>query len=317
MSDQYDFELVPGVDLMLERVDDGVRVTVAETNDGFRTVFSSVESPDFFESQQKRGTIKNRLPEYLSECFNSDAVCKEFERLCSRLAANDIDDDTKEMMRPPVVRQLLNETDRVEVFGGDPTTITVTLSRGEVTRCIDFTSGEWVMPNPAVLKTKYYDQFYERLDLGKDEWNELTEAWEEEQIVTGEESMTEREAIIERVVSGLSARVKPVDTREVLENGTYSAWFDAENSACDKDVPTNNDVLWVKSQAITDQLDEAGKSPNYISELSKSLHESQMTFSTSKKKRGVRVYPFAPDALGITEWDVHSPEDTDQSEVQP
>ena len=317
---EYSFELTPSVEIALEPLGEGsLRVTIAETDDGYRVVYSSVETVDFASSTQKRGTIANKLTEHLSPHLNADAVKKEFDSFCSRLDADALDEDTEAMFRGPAVQQLLDETRKVEVFGGEPTTVTVHLEHDGEERPITFTAAEWVQPDPTKLKTRYYERFFEKLDLTKDEWLELTDTWDELKEVVDVEEMTETDAVVNRVVTGLKRRLDAYDTRDALENGPYSAWFDEGNTAADTTCPPDANVLWVQSAAVTAEIEEAGKSTAYISELSKALKAEGYTYGSSKKKRKTRVYPFSAEALNVSVMDVFTDdEDTSgQSEVEP
>lgn len=311
----FEEELVSGVDLRLEPREQGLHVSVAETfDDSPRPVYSASHKRDFYTSQQKRREIANEINDQVSDHIDGDAVAERFRAVCTQLDSKH--DEIKQRLRPPAVQQILDETQSVEVFGGEPTTVRVTLEHGGKEAPIEFTSGEWVAGDAGKLNARYHQRFFERLDMESEDWDELVEAWEEMQEIVHDERQTELDSVVEEVIDGLARRVKAHDTRDAIENDTYSAWMQTDYDGMDNEIPQGEDVLWVRSTAVSEQLEEAGKSKAYISELSKGLKAESHTHRATKRKRDKRVYPFDPDSLGIDpEWDVHS--DDDGPEVQP
>jgi hypothetical protein len=311
-------EIADGLTAALRPTDDNrIKVTIRETaGDNDRVVYSADHARDFFTSKQKVGEIGNELKGGVVE-VDPDVAKGGFKELCNRFSAKQ--EELKKELRPPVVEQVLEETERVEVFGGDPATVTVTLQRDGETRRIEFTSGEFTGKSPAKLRSRYYNCFYERLDLGEDEWGEITEAWEEQQVISGREEATGWQAVADRIANGLRAEIKPVADKEALANGTYTAWYAPGSDGEGETAADGGGTVWVQGDALTEKLEETSKSVDDLSALSKTLKAEGYTFSGSKQRHvngnRTRLYPFDPDALGIERGDVFD-EDSGE-EVEP
>ncbi len=301
------FELTPSNTLAMEVQEDGVRITVKEEgSDGERVSYSAVHGRDFFESSQKRKTIANEIEK------NSDVKASDtkdaFIQLCNRISGNDLSKDRKELFRTELTQQLLDETVSVDVYVSEETSIEVTLEKDGRKDSIEFTPGEWTTSSPARLSERYYNAFVERIEVSGEEWDDLVEEWEEMKTVAARETATTWDAIVERVVNTLKKRHVPHEDREAFKNDEKTTWYrDGE------DGPT----LWVKSAFVADLLDDSGKTPEELSELSKQLSKRDVTKGTTKKRSGVRAYPFDPEEIGVSENEVHTNSDDDGPEVEP
>ena len=183
--------------------------------------------------------------------------------------------------QPPIVTELLNQTQRVEVFGGDPTTFTVAMKRNGAEHELEFTTGEFMAPNPAPFRDKYGAVFYEKIDIEPDVWEELVDEWIEMQEVVAVESYSEEQATADEVADVLADRLTPINDRGVLANGSMSAWYDEDNSKGNQDVieavgEEEPDVLWVRSDAVREVLPDIGKPREYLQSLSPTLRKNGM-----------------------------------------
>lgn len=326
MNSTFDgsIDLIAGVEARFAPTDEGnISIEVAETNNGDSIIYSAEKAMDFYRSDQKVGTVANRIKGGVSDGIDGEAVADEFRSRCSTLSANH--DEVQSAWQPPIVTELLNQTQRVEVFRGDPTTFTVALKRNGREEELEFTTGEFMAPNPAPFRDKYGAVFYEKVDVEPEVWEELVDEWIEMQEVVDSERYTEAEATADEVADVLSDRLTPVDDRQVLANGTMSAWYDESNGKADPDVIDaadggNPDVLWVRTAAVREVLPDIGKSREYLQTLSPTLRKTGKTYTTSKPIDAAggryRCFAFDPEALGIPREAVHS-SDEDVTGVEP
>lgn len=317
-------DLIAGVEASFAPTDEGnVSIEIVETNNDDSVVYSAEQSMDFYRSDQKVGTVANRIKEGLSDGIDPDAVGNAFRSLCSTLSANH--EDVQSAWQPPIVTELLNQTQCVEVFGGNPTTFTVALKRNGREEELEFTTGEFMAPNPAPFRDKYGAVFYEKIDIEPEVWEELVDEWLEMKEVVGTERYSEEEATVDDLVDVLNSRLTPVDDREALANGTMSAWYDKGNSKGDADVieaaeEENPDVFWVRTDALRDILTEIGKGREYLQRLSPTLRKTGTTYTTSKTVGAGgttrKCFGFDPEAVGIPPEAVHS-SDEEITEIEP
>lgn len=317
-------ELIAGVEVRFTPTDEGnISMEIVESSNGESVVYSAEQDLGFYRSDQKVGTIANRIESGVPAGIDGEAVANEFRSLCSTLSANH--DDVQATWLPPIVTDLLEQTQCVEVYGGDPTTFAVTMKRDGAEHEIEFTTGEFMAPNSAPFRDKYGAVFYEKIDIEPDVWERLVDEWLEMKEIVAVESYSEEQATADEVADVLADRLTPVDDRNVLANGTMSAWYDEDNSKHDKDVANatdqeDPDVLWVRSDAVREVLPDVGKPREYFGTLSGTLRKTGMTFTTTK---GIvvdgdekRCCTFDPEVLGIPCEAVHS-SDEDVTGVDP
>lgn len=326
MSAEFDgsIGLIAGVEARFAPSDEGnITIEVVESNNNGSVVYSAEQDMDFYRSDQKVGTVANRIEAGISDGIDGEAVADEFRALCSTLSSNH--DEVQAAWQPPIVTELLEQTQYVEVFGGDPTTFTVAMKRNGAEHELEFTTGEFMAPNPAPFRDKYGAVFYEKIDIEPEVWEELVDEWLEMKEVVDSERYTEAEATADEVADVLADRLTPVDDRSVLANGTMSAWYDGGNSKADPDVVDASDgedpdVLWVRTAAVREVLPDIGKSREYLQTLSPTLRKTGQTFTTSKpidvEGNKIRCFAFDPEALGIPREAVHS-SDEDVTGVEP
>jgi len=293
--------------LSLEPQEEGIRVTVREqSDDGERVVYSAIHSRDFFDSTQKRNTIANEIHDNAS--VEPGEVKTAFKHFCHKLSGNDLSQDRKEMFRTEIVEQLLAETQSVDVYASENTTIEISLIKDGSERVIEFTPAEWTSSAPGKLAERYFNTFLERIEVTDEEWSDLVEEWDEMKEVASRETTTTWDAIVDRVVMKLKKRHTPHADREAFKNDEKTTLYQPNNGE-----PT----LWVRSSFMTDLIEDAGKQPEEISQLSKELKKRGLTRGATRKKSGIRAYPFDAEELGISENEVHTNDDDDGPEVEP
>lgn len=301
------FDLTESTKLGLEVQDEGVRLTVREeTSDGERVAYSAIHARDFFESPQKRNTIANEIEENTrGDSLQTKAAFKQF---CHRVSGNDLDTDRKELFRSEVVQQLLDETTAVNVYASENTTIEVTLSKNGSDRSIEFEPAEWTSSVPGKLAERYYNTFLERIEVQPEDWDDLVDEWEDMKEIASRETTTTWDAIVERVIAMLKKRHIPHESRDAFKNDEKTTWYEKNEDEA---------TLWVRSSFVADLLEDAGKTPEELSELSKHLSKRDLTKGSTKKRSGLRAYPFDPEELEISENEVHTSDEGDEPEVEP
>ena len=300
--------------LEVRLLDGGGTKLVARESDGdggYRDIMRADRSRTFFTSRQHIGEIGNKIRDSatLPPGVDGDDVKDGFEDACRWLdrMADEAESETETAMRPPAVEQVLDDTERVAAFNGDPTVFTITLARNGRRTELELTQNELITGGRNKLIGCYAGNFYERPEITKEDWGTITDAWLAQTEETGEETQTEMDTVVDAVVRHVSRTITVVGETEDYKTGTHAAFYDVGNSTADADVAEHPeggpdaDVIWVKSAVITEGLKESGKSSGIIGELSKKLQESDAVYNGSKKKLGEgSAYPFDPEAVGKT-----------------
>lgn len=244
----------------------------------------------------------------------AERACDEFDRYISKLEADNIDEDKTEVMRTDTVARLLGETRAVQVVDAEESEFIVTLKHDGKERELRFTPGEWANTSPAPFRERYVNQFFDRIDLTKEEWEDLTEAWQEQLEVVATEESTTRERRAERVLDKLGEGLTIYDDRDKLKNGTYSAWYDPSNSAGIEGAGADEPVVLVHNEAIYAVLDELNlDGDSTIADLSTTLNMTEEMYSGTVRRNEGSLWPFKPEAVGLDdpELQVHRPGEKD------
>lgn len=305
----YELDEESGVTLQLRPTDEGVTVSVYRRgDDGPEEVYVSLdETRDFYQSNQKRRVLANKVEEKLPKTVNREGVLTELDTFLSELNFG-LDDTTKSKLQAPVVQQLREETQEVKFIPGETLIIRVALARDGMEKTIQFSSGEWTAPNPKPLQDRYLDEFLETLDLSADQWKDLREYWEEQKEIGEPEALTQRERAFNDVVNRLKSdavRVYSEKDKMTDPEAYKNAWYDEGNQMGDAKVPDGETVVWVRSEALREVLEDGSYGGDYIGELSQVLKEKGATFAKSREKSFGYVYPFLPKYVGVTDPEKH------------
>ena len=300
----------------------------ADTND-MSQIYTEIVSPDFYaRHQNERGKVKNRLVKAAPDDVPEDVVRGEFEQLCRRFEEADVVAD--EDLRSPIVNQLLDETQSVEVHAGDEdATITVQLSRDDGRGLtLSFDASEWVSNDPtAKIREQYYVAYRELIEVTPEEWETLREAWDDrvERVVRDESS--DDDETIHALIRELKKRMKVIEEYDKIRNDTKNVLYDRNNNdRADSQIQERHDevdVLWVQSSVITELLDEMpGTSPDdkgtLASEMIRdgTLLRSRRQFGTDK----LSMWAFDAEVfggrilVGESEDDADDADDGDESD---
>ena len=322
-------DLARGVQFHMEPTDDAeLRVQAYDTADGHRAIYSAKHPRDWYTKQQTRRTIANTIVENVPDGVDSDEVRGALQDLFTDLDAKS--EEVKKKLQPPDVAHVLNNTQAVKVYGGEDAQFLVDLKINGRETTIEFTAGEWANDSPGPLKTQYANAYYEVLELDADQWREIRQSWQEDLEEVSREEQTTEDMVAAQLLEKLRKRRVPVDEKSMVTNDVNAALWDApsEERAEDDDrgrqirtgeVPNDETVLWVRSQAVVSVLDDLGRGEEYTARLSRTLQEHSDIFASSTRHRidGDRMYlyPFNPDALNVGFLDVH--ESDDSEEVEP
>lgn len=311
MSNTYPFELNDATTLVLapQEGDDRIKVRVEQTiNDTEETAYSALHAKDFYDVPQKRKTIANEIAE--KAAYAPEDTKAAFLGWCEEFGATDEGEDRKRAMRSPVVNQLLDETEAVKVYGGEETLIEVELSHGGHSGAIEFTPSEWTGRAAGKLTSAYYNEFFEKVQVTGEDFEELTDEWDEQKEIVSRESITGWETVASRVLSGLQTQVRRTvhEKKQTIKNDEYGAWFDASES---------EPIVWVRSTGVVNELEDAGRGAGEVSQLSAEFKKRSITARSTKKVCGQRCYPIYADVLEITEADVHTNDEDDDQVVEP
>lgn len=307
MTDPVNLTLAGGVVCELRPDNEAVKISVYRpTPDGEEddVFYSSDHSRDFYSSEQKRRTLVNRVMGSLPEDVDSEEAKEKLETLCDKMNYG-LKEEMENQLKPPVVQDIRRQTQDVEFIPGEELRIRVTLKVDGTERTLEFTTGEWNANSPKPLRDRYLNEFYDPIDLEAQHWRDLVEYWTEQKQIAEREELTQREQAAEDVLRRLrSSKLKVYDDRERIEapESTWNAFYDDENELQDARVPDEKTVVWVRSDTLRTILDDEGHGTGYVNQLSHILREKEATLTKSRNKGLVtRVYPFDPEAVGVTD----------------
>jgi hypothetical protein len=279
-------------------------------------------STKIFGSATLRGQFLNSVEQSLEDRSGVDAAEVRNEMKEWFASMNEVDQEEQaDKFLPDEIRRIIDGTHYpVEVHGGETTTWVVELTYAGRTRELEFSAAEMVGNSAGVLQEKIANRFFELVEIEKEDWEAIRERWHENSEVVNVVEETASDAIADRVLSKLGNTVKPVEDREAMGNDVAAAWYDPDNSTVYEEAPPDASILWVQDDFLVDQLEAAGKNLEYKGQLVKNFIARGDTYGSRKRKtwgheHRVKLYPFDPDALGVTEDDASGGDDPNHSEV--
>ncbi|WP_136689993.1 hypothetical protein [Halorhabdus amylolytica] len=230
-------------------------------------------------------------------------------------------EEQKDKLLTDEVAQIIDGTHSVKVHGGETTVWKVTLTFAGRTKELEFTASEMVSGSGGALQEKIANQFYELVEIEKEDWEAIRERWQEQSEVVSVVDETASDAVADRVLEYLKNNLIPVGDREKMGNDVAAVWYDGDNATVCDDAPTEGPIAWVQGSFLSDQLESAGKNLEYKSTLVRDLIDRGDLYSGSEQRKWAwdtrtRVYPFNPESLGISEDDVVGGSDPSHSEVK-
>ena len=245
--------------------------------------------------------IQDRLVAGLAAALGDEARPRDFMRrkvgeafaaIAERL---ETDDGTKKALTPAAVRRVIEETERVTIYPAADGGIYEIVISGKV---LVLTSAQMARKTPdgdAGFNHHWLILFpTDEIDATRNEWKAIKAHWYEIAEVREAETVTEAEAVIDRLVDDLE-QVHLVTIAEHM-TGPDAAWHDEKKG-----------VVWVHPQRIAAFLEKL-KLPGWNNgKLSTELQRAGYTFGKTRlqrigaeaKKDGkqVRCWPFKPDLI--------------------
>lgn len=329
--------LAVGVALDLESRDTGVyiRVLVAEeediiegapadAEDGYLcerdnpetwdTILQKVVNRDFYKTQtylELANTLSERAAE--RDYLPAGQIANKFRRRCEAIEANE--EAMQAKLRSPTADRIINETERVEyqIVGGDGV-VSITVVHDGKDTTIDYEPEEWLNATGEKFAAAYWGAFFVEIDLDPEDWDHLKEVWKEQAVEVGGDEYSELDAVAESIIDKLQRRLSVHSSREAVQNGTYGAWY--ERNPADRVHSLEGDpeaIVWVRSLALTKEIESAGKSSSDVPEIAHHLRETGAIITSGKRLGNKRVYGWhpGPEALDINEAAVLEEEDSD------
>jgi hypothetical protein len=298
---------------VIPREDGDLRVRFRDDED--EVLWSSFFERGFWESRTKKGEIGNKLADNTS--FAKSTVKEELEAVWTDLTENA--DEYESNLISPSVDQLIENTQAVEVHGGEETERHVYVKAqpfgeyvgpkqpdgGESVRKLVFNNEEWVKSDgdtqtPPIV-AKYSNAFYETLEITWQEWREdIRPRWKEMQEIVSDDQMSTADRIAMSVVRSLRHRLDAHADRSKILNDAWNGWYEPESP--------HGEVVWVPGDTLDEALDKHDKGTEYRSALSRSLKAEGYTLGSRRQTTiqgdPVELYPFIPETVGIEDTDV-------------
>lgn len=289
-------------------------------------VLESAEySTKIFGSTTLRGQFLNSIEESLERRNGVDSGQVRNELNEWFAAMNEVDEEEQaEKFLPAEIQAVISGTHRpVEIHGGETTTWNVELTYAGRTRELEFTASEMTgMGGAGSLQEKIANQFFEIVEIEPEDWEAIRDRWHENSKVVNVVEETASDAIADRVLTKISNTLKPVADREHMGNDVAAAWYDPENTTVYDEAGPKEPIVWIQDDFLVDQLEAAGKNLEYKGQLIKDLINRGDLYGSRVRKKWTwdsrtKLYPFDPDALGVTRDDVGGTSDPNHSEVAP
>lgn len=267
----------------------------ADTND-MRAICTQDVEPDFYAARTPRGEVRNELLRAIPDDVSEDVVRGGFEELCRVFEELDVVED--EDLRSPIVNQILDETQSVEVHAGDDSAqFIVTLSRGGSPTTLAFDQSQWASDDcGGLVREKYLVAFNELIEVSGEEWKTLRDVWHEQPDRIVRDESSDADETIYDLIRRLKNRVNVIEEYDKLRNDPKNALYDRDNSLNGGDSKIQEkygdaDVLWVQPAVITELLEEIpGASPDNKSNLASTMIRGG-TLLRSRRQFGNDNYP--------------------------
>lgn len=271
-----------------------------------------------FKKPTPKGTFLNKVEDGLE---SKDGV----DESDVRSAVNDwltdfaelSDDQEKEMMTEEI-RQIVDGTQSVQVYKGDPTTWNISLSLNGEKHTIEFATGEMTGNSGGPLVDKIMNEFAMMIEVESEDWQDLRDRWVDQQEVVYEQKESADDAVADRVLGFIGRELIPVEEQDRLGNEISIGWFDADNVAEYDGVDFGESILWLQDSFVVNQLNATSKSTEYKGQLVKSLISRGDLHGTTVRRHWAsddgsrdKFWPFDPAALNVTESDVRFTGDAD------
>lgn len=302
MSDEYREDLTSGVEIGYA-AQPGKELKLTVYHDG-EPVHANTHPAKILTSSTLKGQFVNRTEEALEDRpVAEDTIASELRQWFAKMS--DVQQEQKKKLLTDEVRRIIDGTEKVEVYAGDPTTWVVTLTYDGDIRELEFTTGEILTDSPGPLREAIANNFFEIVDIEDDDWAEIRQRWDEQKEIAQRDAETGLEAVATRVLDRMSEARQPVDEKAKLGNSPEAVWYDDENDGGLTDV--GGPVAWVHDTFFVDKIDSTGQSIQKKGDITRVLNQNDVLLDVRKRRRWpnpqgrdrAQFYPFDPDALAI------------------
>lgn len=300
----------------------GGEMRIAAYADG-EVLESGKYSTKIFGSVTLRGQFLNSVEESIADKTGVDAekVRNELKKWFAEMNEADREEQADKFLTDEIRAIIQGTHYPVEIHGGETSTWKVEMTYAGRNAVLEFNHKEITGNSAKLLEEKIANRFFEVIDIEEEDWEAIKERWlENTEVVTVVEGKA-KDAIADRVLEKLGNSVKPVGDRENMGNDVAAAWYDPENKTVYDDAPPDAPIVWVQDSFLVDQLEAAGKDVKYKFQLIQDLIARGDLYGGRARKKWAwdsrtTLYPFDPEALGITPDAVGEPDDPNHSEVE-
>lgn len=267
-----------------------------------------------FKKPTPKGTFLNRVEDGLEskDGVDESEVRSELNEWLNDFAELSADQE-KEMMTEEMRQVVEAAHTPIEIYDdGENVTWHVTATYGGRTRVMKFSTGEMFGNSPQPLQMKWGENFYQRIEIESEDWEEIRDRWtaDENTSVELEQNETPDDAVADRVLGFISRALIPVEEQDRLGNEISMGWFDADNNADYPDADPGESILWLQDSFVINQLNSTSKSTEYKGQLVKNLISRGDLHGTTVRRYWTggngeeKFWPFDPAALNVSESDV-------------
>lgn len=228
----------------------------------------------------------------------------------------------------PAARRVLSRTESVKAYQtADNLEFLIEMESPKVSQVdelqqITLENTEILNDDPRSFKVQHHQRFGERIEIGEQDWEVISQAWDDAKTLVRTETDGEDVILMERVIKHLRRRLQARETtdEETFRASDTAVFYQDEESLSGRHDFVGN-VAWVKSETVQDALDSVAsdKTTGYLGTLSRKFVENNQTYSGTCRPtfdgERFRCYPFRPETLGLEPpVDDESVEDDDSDE---
>lgn len=272
------------------------------------TVHSSVvkaAAEDSHHGNTERGKFLNNLKSHVE---SSDYDVKAgVVRAQVEAWFEDLQDGNTELdsdLRSPLANEIIEGTQtpvEIHAAADNSTVFVVTLRfRGRMNE-IEFAADD-LLPgsSPGPLESALMNQYYERVDVPDEDWEEIATYWHDNSEVVTVTETTADGARAERVLEYLTDGLKPTSRQMDLNNSHQAAWVDADG----EETKSGEPVVWVQDRHYVDQIDSVA-SVDAKKDICKELRKRDDLIEKTRRRSWLDTdgrdtfWAFDPSALGV------------------
>ena len=229
------------------------------------------------------------------------SVSEWFEELKS------VSDEAERELAGPLVNEMIEGTHtpvEVREAPDENTTWHVELEFRGRSRELEFDADVMVPGSDGsdTLAAKLVNNFHERVEVTKEDWDEIAQYWDQQKKVVDRTEETPKDTISNRLLSFIANRVEPTKDKDKIGNSVSTAWIDTEGNETDG---VDGPVVWVHNQLLDDEIESIGKSLDDKGDINKHLRRRNDLLDSSRKRSWtegrsrLKMWAFDPDAINV------------------